>query len=309
MLVGAVVAVVIVAVIGFAVARSSRGGGGGSGETPPALSNHAATTSFRVSYPADWHRLSATPAGVLPPLGDALALAPKASGGQLVIGTTPVGDSASGQLPAALASALAQTPNGEVVELGGQHLERYLDLSPRGQSATESVYLLPTTAGTIGAVCAADKPSAAFTATCERVLATLRLTSGSALALGIDTGYALKLNAIVATLNSARRAVGPGLLTGSLQARAQAAQRLAAAHAAAAAAAARLSPAGADLTKANQTLVSALGQTAAAYRTLGQAITGRRQAAYRDAQAKLAAGARILGAAFTSLRGLGYRIG
>jgi hypothetical protein len=308
-LVGVVAAVVIVAVIGFAVARSSRGGGDGSGGTPPALSNHAATTSFRVSYPADWHRLSTPPTGLLPPLGDALALAPKASGRELVIGTTSVGGSASGQLPAALSSALSETPQGAIVNLGGHQLNRYLDLSIPGQGLTESVYLLPTTAGTIGAVCAIQKPSAAFTATCERVLATLQLTSGTALSLGIDTGYALHLNAIVAQLNRARGAVGPGLQTGSLHARALAAQRLAAAHAQAAAAAGRLTPSGAGLEEANRTLVSALDQTADDYRTLGRAIADRRQAAYESAQAKLDADARTLGAAFTSLRELGYRIG
>jgi hypothetical protein len=308
-LVGAVAAVVIVAVIGFALARSSRGGGNGSGANPPALSNHAAATSFRVSYPADWHRLSVAPTGPLPPLGGALALAPKGTGRELVIGTTPVGGSASGQLPAALRGALSQTPKGETVNLGGQQWNRYLDLSPSGQGVIESFYVLSTTTAPIGAACAAQKPSAAFTATCERVLATLRLTAGGALALGIDTGYAARLNAIVATLNSTRRAVGAGLLAGSLAARAQAAQRLAAAHAQAAAAGGRLSPAEAGLAEANRTLVSALVQTAAAYRALGAAITDRRQAAYQSAQAKLEAGAQSLGAAFTGLQGLGYRIG
>jgi hypothetical protein len=308
-LVGAVAAVVIVAVIGFAVARSSRGGGTGSGGDPPALSNHAAATSFRVSYPADWHRLSVAPTGLLPPLGGALALAPKGTGRELVIGTTPVGASASGQLPAALRSALSQTPNGEMVNLGGQQWDRYLNLSPHDQGVIESFYVLSTTAAPIGAACAAQKPSAAFTATCERVLATLRLTAGSVLALGIDTGYATRLNAIVATLNGTRLAAGAGLRTGSLAARAQAAQRLAAAHAQAAAAGGRLSPAEAGLAEANRTLVSALVQTAAAYRALGAAITDRRQAAYQSAQAKLEAGARSLDAALTRLRGLGYRIG
>lgn len=302
-----VAAVVAAAAIGFVLARAGSGGGG-SGGSPAPLSRHAATASFRVTYPADWHRLAAPPTGLLPPLDGALALAPKGTGRDLVIGNTSAGGASSGQLPTALLSALAVAPNAEIVNLGGQRFKRYLDLRPRGQGVTESVYLLATTRGTIGAVCSAHKPSAAFTTTCERVLATLRLTSGSALALGIDTAYAVRLNAIVAKLNRARSAVGPGLRTGSLQARAQAAQRLATAHAQAATAAGRLSPAGAGLAKANRTLVSALDQTAAAYRTLGLAITNRRQAAYRIAQAKLAAGGRVLGAAFTRLGALGYRI-
>jgi hypothetical protein len=300
----AVAAVVIVAVIGFVLARSSRGGGGGSGNSPPALSGQAATPSFRVSYPATWHRLSTAPAGLRPSLSDALALAPTGTGQELVIGREPARDSPAGQLPVALSNGSPA----QIVSLGGQRFYRYLNLSPRGQGVTESVYLLATTTGTIGAVCAAQKPSEAFTAACERVLATLRLTSGHALAPAVDAGYARALNAIVTKLNGARRAVGPALSRGSLQSRAQAAQQLATAHARAAASADRLSPSGAGLTAANRTLASALSQTAAAYRALGQAITDRRQAAYRSAETNIEAGGRALGSAFTRLRGLGYRL-
>jgi hypothetical protein len=307
-LVGAVTAVVIVAVVGFVVARASRGGGDGSADTPPALSNRAAAASFRVSYPADWRRLPAPPTELLPPLDRALALAPKETGRALVIGTTSAGASASGQLPAALTSTLSQAPKGEIVSLGGQRFARYLDLAPRGKGVTESVYMLGTTAGTIGAVCTTPTPSSAFTATCERVLSTLSLTSGSALAPGVDTQYALRLNAIVTKLNAMRSSAARGLRTGSLRTRAQAAQRLAAAHAAAAAAAGRLSPQGGALAQANRTLVSALDQTAVSYRALGRAITDRRQAAYRGAQAKLEVDVRALDAAFTRLGELGYRI-
>jgi hypothetical protein len=303
----AAAAVVIVAVIGFVLARSSRGGGDGSGGPPPALSNHAATTSFRVSYPANWHRLSASPAGLLPPLSDPLALAPTGTGRELVIGTEPGGGSSAGQLPAVLRAKVASAPDPQIVSLGGQRFSRYLDLAPRGQGVTESLYVLATTRGTIGAVCAAQTPSQSFTATCERVLATLRLTSGRVLAPRVDAGYALALNAVVSKLNGARRALGPKLSTGSMPSRARAAQQLATAHAEAAASTARLSPHAAGLVAANRALGSALGETAAAYGGLGRAITDRRQAAYRSAEAHIGAGARALEAAYARLRGLGYR--
>jgi hypothetical protein len=307
-LVRGVGALVIVAAIGFVLARSSRGGGGGSADTLPRLSAHAATTSFRVSYPGTWHRLSAPPAGLEPSLSGHVALAPPGTGRELVIGSEPAGGSPAGQLPAPLRAALPSTPAGQIVSLGGQRFVRYPDLAPRRQEVTESVYLLATTSGTIGAVCAAQTPNETFTATCERILGTLRLTSGSALTPGIDTGYALALNGIVTKLNRARSTLGPKLSAGGLQSRARVAQQLAAAHAGAAAAAGRLSRTASGLTAANRALVSALDQTAGAYRELSGAITHRRQAAYRSAQGHLATAALALDAAYARLRGLGYRI-
>lgn len=306
-LVRVVAAVVIVAVIGFVLARSSRGTDGGSGSAAPALSKQAATTSFRVSYPANWHRLSAPPAGLLPSLSKSLALA-SAGTGELVIGTAPAGGASAGQLPAALRTAVPTAPRTQMVSLGGQRFYRYLNLTPRGQAITESVYLLNTTNGTVGALCAAQKPSESFTATCERVLGSLKLTSGSVVAPPVQAGYALQLNATVAKLNAARRALGPAISTGSLGARAQAARQLAAAHAVAAVSTARLSPDGGGLTAANRALVSALGRTAAAYRALGRAITERRQAAYNGAEGQIQASGRALDLAYARLRALGYRI-
>lgn len=305
----AVAAVVIVAVIGFVLARSSRGPDGGSGGSKPALSGHASTASFHVSYPANWHRLSAPPAGLLPLLNGPLALAPAGTGEELVIGTASTGGAPAGELPATLRAAISSEPAAQIVSLGGRRFYRYLNLTPHGQGVTESVYLLGTTTGTIGAVCAAQKPSETLAATCERVLGTLQLTRGSVLAPEVDPGYALQLNASVAKLNAARRALGPKLSAGSLTARAQAAHQLAAAHAQAATSLTRLSPHGSGLKAANRALVSALQQTGSAYQALGRAITGRRQAAYGSAQGQIAAGTRALGAAFTSLRGSGYRIG
>ena len=113
----------------------------------------------------------------------------------------------------------------------------------------------------------------------------------------------------MAKLNTARRALGPKLSAGGLAARAQAAQQLATAHAQAATSATRLSPAGSGLQTANRALVSALGETASGYRALGRAITDRNQTAYGSAERQIGTGARAVGAAFTRLRGLGYRIG
>jgi hypothetical protein len=306
---GAVAAIVIVAVVGFVLARSSRGTDAGSGGSTPALSGQASTASFHVSYPANWHRLSAPPAGLLPSLSGPVALAPTGTGEELVIGIASAGASPAGELPAPVRAAVSSVPRAQIVSLGGRRFYRYLNLTPKSQGVTESIYLLGTTNGTIGAVCAAQKPSEAFTAICERVLGTLQPIHGSVLAPVVDAGYALELNAALAKLNAARRALGPKLSAGRLPARAQAAQQLAAAHAQAATSVSRLSPHGSGLTAANRALVSALEQTGSAYQALGRAITGRRQAAYDSAEGQITAGTRTLAAAFIRLRGLGYRIG
>ena len=308
-LVRAVAVVVIVAVIGFVLARLTRGTNGGLDGSRSALSAHAVTTSFRVSYPANWHRLSAPPAKLLPSLNQPVALAPHRTGQEMLIGTISTGRSSAGRLPAALGSADRGGSGVQIVSLGGQQFYRRLNLSLRGRGVTESIYLLDTTTGAIGAVCAVQKPSESFIVTCERVLATLRLTSGSALAARVDAGYAEALNAVVTKLNAARSGLGSKLSAGSLPVRAQAAQQLAAAHVQAATALGRLSPGRSGLRAANRALGSALKQTGSAYRALGRAITSRRQAAYASAERQIEIGARAIEAGFSRLRGLGYRIG
>jgi hypothetical protein len=303
----AVAAVVIVAAIGFVLARAGRGTSHPHA-SPPAMSGHAASGSFRVEYPADWRRLSGPPSHLVPPLGEPLALAPNTTGEELIIGTAPAGSS-RGQLPKVMRSAIDTHPRADIVELGDQRFSRYLNLKPRGQGVTETIYLLPATSGTLGAVCAAQTPSTSFIGDCERVLGTLKLSSGSALTPGIDPSYALRLNAILATLNAARSSAGSGLQTGALSSRAQVAQTLAAAHAAAAAALDKLTPIGPGLAVANRRLAGVLAQTAVDYRALGDALTGRRDAAYRAARSQLDANGRALSTAYARLSRFGYRPG
>jgi hypothetical protein len=306
----AVAAVVIVALIGFALARAGRGGSSSGDKTPtqPTLSGHAATTAFAVNYPADWRQLSGPPSGLVPALAKPVSLAPDKPGQELIIGTAPAAAS-PGALPASVRVALDTQPKPDLVELGNARFSRYLNLKPRGQGITETVYLLSTTSGTIGAVCAAQAASSTLVGDCERVLGTLKLTSGSALAPGADTRYAARLNQIMATLNDVRRSSGPGLQSGPLKARAQSALILANAHAAASKAIARLTPSGSGLVKASRRVATVLAQTSAQYQALGVAITKRRNGAYRTASGRLNSSARTLAAAYAQLSRFGFRVG
>jgi hypothetical protein len=290
-----------VAVVGFALARY---GAAKSTASPPRLDRQASVANFRVNYPSTWR---VAPAATVPlvPLGDVLTLADSGSAGsRLVIGTqqasTPVA------LPARLAAAVAPSTRPQVVTLGASSFYRYLNLTPQGQDTPESVYVLPTTAGAITAVCSAPTFTTRFTSSCERMLSTLKVTAGDVLSIGVDPGYALQLNRILGQLNGVRRSAGPGLRSSRVRTRARAASALAAAHAQAATATRHIDVG--RVSSANQALVTALTRNATAYRALAQAAAKANVPAYGRAEAAVASADSGLGAAYTQLRQLGYTI-
>ena len=271
---------------------------------PPPLDRQATVADLKVNYPSDWRVESDAPDARLA-LTDALTLAaPSVKNGQLVIGTAHPASPRG--LPAGVQSTLSSRPTPQVVTLGNADFYRYLDLAPAGGAAAETIYTLPTTVGTVTAVCSAQSPTTAFTATCERVLATVQLTGGDVLSLGVDPSYAFALNRILDQLNVVRRSAGAGLRARDLRTRASAAAALATAHARAASAAGRISVTG--MSVANPALVSALNLNAAAYRALARAAAAQNVAGYARAETAIAIANRALDAAFAQLRGLGYQI-
>jgi hypothetical protein len=242
----------------------------------------------------------------LVPLGDALALgSDQSKDSRLVIGTQQT--TAPGTLPPKLAAVLPPTTRPQVVSIGGRHFLRYLNLTPQGQNVAESIYALPTTAGTITAVCSAPAYTARFTGDCERVLATLKPTAGDVTSVTVDPGYALQLNRILGPLNQARRTAGPGLRSPKLSDRVRAASTLAKAHAQAATAAGQISAG--NVSAANQALVAALNQNATAYKALALAAAKQNAPAYGRAETALSGAGSGLDAAYDQLRRLGYQIG
>jgi len=271
---------------------------------PPALDHQASAADLHVDYPSGWRVESTTPDPHLA-LSDVVSLAAaQVKNGQLVIGTAH--PASPGALPATLAASLSAKTTPQVVTLGGRDFYRYLDVTPTGAAAPESIYALPTTVGTVTAVCSAQSPTTTFTAGCERVLATVRLTTGAVLSLGVDPSYAFALNRIVDQLNAVRRSAGPGLRSADPRVRAAAATTLASAHARAAASAGRIS--GPGVSVANPALVSALTANEAAYRSLAQAAGAQDTSGYARAQAAIVAANRALSGAFAQLRQLGYQV-
>jgi hypothetical protein len=293
--------VVVVAAVGFLWAHY---GLKKTAAPPPALDRQASVADFKVDYPSSWHVEPAQPDPSVP-LNDELTLASsEAKNAQLVIGTAH--PTAPGGLPPSLQVALGAQPAPQIVSLGNANFYRYLNVTPAGKDVSESIYSLPTTIGTVTAICSAGTRSVSFTSSCERVLGTVRLTSGSVLSLGVDPGYALTLNRIIDRLNSVRRSAGSGLRAGSARARARAASALATAHAVAAASARRIS--GADVSVANQALVAALDLNAAAYKALAKAAGSDDVPGYGRAQAEIVTATHALDAAFAQLRHVGYRV-
>jgi len=295
--------VVVVAAVGFLWAHY------GLKSTPspapsPGLSRRSSVADLTVAYPASWH-VEPTPSDPGLSITDELALAPSDSGNaQLVLGTAHPAQ--SGGLPSGLQATLVSTPQPQVVLLGGANFYRYLNATPRGGGAPESIYSLPTTIGTVTAVCSAADHRLSFTSSCERVLSSIRLSSGSVLSLGVDTGYARALNQILDQLNAVRRSAGAGLRSTSVPARVRAASDLAAAHARAASSASHLT--GVPVSAANPVLIAALTANASAYRALARAAGRVDAPGYGRAEVQIAAATRALDGAFAQLRRLGYAV-
>ena len=293
--------IVVAAVVGFLLARSA---GSGTKHPAGALTRTVSAATFAARYPGDWTRADAPSLRGLSLRGE-VGLGPSGSASErMAIGT--VSATTVGALPAAFLASLPSRPSPEVVALGAYRFDRYLDLRPRGSGRVVSVYLLATTHATIIATCAAPRRSDTFTVACERVLRTLRLARGVKVSGGVDAAYALELDQILATLDKARRADGPGLRASSLATRAGAADRLATAQSRAAATAQRLSAGIAA--SANATLVHALREAASGYRAHATAARRHDRVGYDVAQHTLESAQRTLAGAFKTLSRLGYRL-
>ncbi|HTU96719.1 MAG TPA: hypothetical protein VMF14_12820 [Solirubrobacteraceae bacterium] len=291
---------VAVAVVGFALARY---GAAKSTAAPPPLDRQASVAGFRINYPSTWRVVSPATVPLLP-LSDGVTLADSgSSSSRLIIGTQQT--TTPSALPSGLAATLPPSTSPQVVTLGPNRFYRFLNLTPHGQTVAESIYTLPTSVGTVTAVCSSPTFTTRFTSSCERALSTIKLTAGDVLSIGVDPGYALQLNRILGQLNDVRRSDGAALRSNRVGTRARAASALARAHAQAATAAGHLSG---EVSSANRALVTALQRNATAYSALAQAAAKNDVPAYGRAQAAVASAGSGLNAAFTELRQLGYTV-
>lgn len=291
---------VLLAALGFAIARLAHKH---TAPPPTPLTQSAAGAGFVVSYPGAW-----TPRPDLAakaPLTNSVALAPhRPQNAQLLIALAH--PASPGGLAPGLRGTLARVPAPKVVRLGAMSFYRYLGAAPKGMAVSEAVYTLPTSTGTLTGICSAPGGTVAFTSTCERVLATVRLTSGRALSLTVSTDYAFQLNRILTHLGAVRSSAAAGLRSSNPKIIAAAASKLAAADASAAAQARHIT--GSGVSAANDQLADALDMAARAYGGLTGAANALDTAGYQRAQASIVRAAAALDAAYAQLRRFGYRV-
>jgi hypothetical protein len=298
----AVVVVVAAAVVGFLIAHGSSA----PVTSAPALDQHASAGLLQVSFPSGWQRRS-PPGSPALALKDELALAPKGSaGGVLVIGRTDTTDRTL--LPQSILAALSTAPTAQIVTLRGGQFDRYLDLAARGVSGRESVYALPTTVGTVLGVCLQGTGGTSFTSTCERIVGSIKLASGSVLGIGPSAGYASGLSAAITKLNADRSVPASQLRNARVPAaQATAAAALATAYLNAASSVTRLQAGTAQ--SANLAVAGALRSTGNAYTALGRAAAGSNATGYASATKSVTLAQNALSAAFSQLAKLGYAVG
>jgi hypothetical protein len=288
----------VLAALGFLAGQASAGGS-------TATTIHASASGVQITYPSAWRQTRATAS--LPGLSDELALAAHSNaGGALVIGRSTTPDPTL--LPSELIASLPRVPSPQIVSLGAWRMYRYLNVAPRHGTPIASVYALPTTAGTIVAACVAPAGSAGVMSACERILATIKLASGSAQLLAPSATYARALSAVIGKLNPVRSRAAAQLRSAHDPAsQLRAAQTLAAAHAAAATAVSRLQPGAARA--ANAAVASALRAVSAGYGLLAKAAQRNDVRAYGQAQKTVIHANRALTSAFVGLAQFGYQVG
>jgi hypothetical protein len=288
--------VAIAAALGMIVAGTTA-----SAPATKAGSKIADLGTVRVSFPSGWRR-DAVPVRLSLGLTRALAIAsPAPSPGVLVIGTMAAGDPSP--LPQQLLATFSPTVAPELVRIDQVVLERY----PSRSSFGGTIYAMPTTRGTIVAVCKSEGASSGFMGSCERVLGTMKLTTGSALRLAVSTNYGRALNSALSQLNTIRLTAGAQLAAAkTARQQAAAAARLAHAHAQAASALEHIGAGVAPI--ANGAVAKALVMTANAYSALALAATHNNARAYSAARAEIAHTTHALNLAFGQLRGLGYGV-
>jgi hypothetical protein len=292
--------ILFAAALGFGVARAT-----GGSQQRTLRNKHAAAGLVQITFPSTW-REERPPFAPALGLAHELAIGPGSPGrGIFVLGTS---DTQNGKFhPNPLVAMLSSRPLPPIVTLGGARFYRYADVHVGATGSSGPVYTLPTTVGTVIGVCI-PQGAPGFPSSCEAILATMRLSSATALPPGQDASYAAALNTGIHKLNEARtKAVA--LLSSARTARAQAeaAAELATAYGDADAALRALSagPAAA----ANSAVVVALRTTADAYAALAAAAARNDARAYRTASSTVIRANAALLSALNRLRSFGYRVG
>jgi serine/threonine protein kinase len=297
-----VAGLVAAAAIGFVVAPSS----GGSASRASPLIKRATSGSISVSFPGEWARRAAAATPHLVLSNQIVLGRVRPSGGTLLLGMARTTDPSL--LPADLRAALPSAPTPQHVALGSVRFFRYLNLTPSGAGAPETVYAAPTTAGTVIGTCLLQGAAAAFPSDCERVIGTLRLHSGRFLGLGPNNHLAAGLTRSLTALNVALARSGARLGRARTPgAQSDAARDISVAYGRAAASIARLSPVP-TAAAATTALARSLRKMGAGFASLGHAAARNDRRGYDAARGAIQSDAAAISAALQLFVRLGYSL-
>jgi Protein kinase domain len=298
----ALVGAVLAAALGFLVAPSKSS----SSPAHPSLVGSASAGPLTISFPGGWRHQATSAVSDLTVDNELELVAARPASGTLVMGTaSSVG---STLLPAGFVSALPSLPTPQVVTLGASQFYRYLDLMPKGATRPETVYALPTTAGAVIAVCQPTGTSVTFMTACERVVGTLRLSSGKVLGLGPNAAYASAVSSVTGRLNAEANSAQARLASARTpREQAKAAAQLAAASKTAASQVQKLNP-GPAAVSANAAIAAALRTISDGYASLELAAMHNDRGAYQTARSEIQRASDALSAAFGQLSRSGYTI-
>jgi Protein kinase domain len=304
---GALVAVVVLAVIAFVIGRAS--GGGEESTAPDQGANTITLGRATVPVPTGWRKLE--PAPIIPGLGlyslSAWSPATTKAGG-LESGTTP--QTWPTFLPSGFTNRVPDSAidGRDIVMLGDRQAFRYQDLRPRGFDGVVTLYVIPRTKNpTITLACFATGGST-IPSGCESAVAGTTIEGGEIYQLTLPKDYASKLNSVLANVERAR---SNGVK--KLKSADKASQQATAASSIAAAysnAAKDMGPANATpyIKPLNDALIAALRNTSGAYNSLAAAARAQKSARYKQASKNVTAAEQRVRTAVNSLQALGFSV-
>jgi hypothetical protein len=282
--------ILFAALLGFTIAWMT------AGSVSVRRSAQASAGLLNVAIPAGWRQQPVAAATRLH-LSDELELRPSRAAGSLVIGRSSAPQALIAQTVQSWSAARLRP---QTIAFGGARYVRYGSGSSPG---AESVFVLPTTIGSIVGVC---RPSS-LTSRCEQVLASLQ-ASPTAPRVSLNISYASSLSAIIENLSHVSSTANASLLKAT-DATEQAAAAGTLATADANAAASLLGLRAGAASAANSALAAALRMRSRAYGALARAATAEDATSYATARAAVTRAGAALSSAFARLRAYGYQVG
>jgi len=282
-------------------------------ESAREVSNAGTTLSYASA--SGWQPTSGAPALPGLTIAQPLVLAPGGDGARAGLIVGQLLGSESSPLPPQLLAHLSQLPSTAVVDLSNTQAYQYSRLSDTGSTSTLTLYTIPNSpTSTTAIVCYASAGFSSYMQACEKLAATLTISTGSPQAevrtenrLTPEVAYGRQISAAVTRVNALLLTLRPEIYRGaSRPAVSTLARRLSDGLASAAESVSAASPPAAA-ERVHAALSESLGQARAAYAALGDAVDAGNASAYAAARTQIYAAEAALSTALKDLALLGYQ--